>query len=114
MRPQRPADSSAWLHPILEALDAFLVCAVHAAEDRAAGFDAVADDAAAAVLTHRRERVDRALEAVERVRLVSGGDLKGLVVLVAADGAGGHDTLQTAVVCNTGARHGAPGVIQIG
>src|SRR5690348_553799 len=55
--------------------------AVHHA---AAGLDAVADDLAAAVIAHRRDRMNRALEAVERPRPAVRGNLEGLVVVVAA------------------------------
>src|SRR6185295_12663816 len=39
---------------------------------------------------HRRERVDRALEAVERVGFSGDHDLEALVVVVTADFAAGH------------------------
>src|SRR5437764_1355733 len=42
--------------------------AVRATEHRSAGLEAVADDPAAAMFAFRRQRVDRALEAVEIVR----------------------------------------------
>src|SRR5438105_4687245 len=65
--------------------------AVRAAVHRAVGFHAVAEDAAAAVAAERRELLDRALEAVERVRVAAGdADGEGLVVTVAADFAGAH------------------------
>jgi len=69
---------------------AHLPGAVGAAEHRSVGFDAVTDDRASAVLTARRQGMDRALERVERVLLASGHDLERLVVLVSADLAGRH------------------------
>src|SRR5918997_4502603 len=66
-------------------LGALLGGAVRAAEQAAVGLDAVADHADAAVLAGRRQRVDRALEAVEGVRGARRGHLDGLVVVVAAD-----------------------------
>ena len=51
----------------------------------------MADDADAAVIAGRRERVDGAFEAVKRMRLAILHDLKRLVVVVAASFALGHD-----------------------
>src|SRR5687768_16785484 len=66
--------------------------AVLAAKHLAAGFDAVADDAALAVRAGRGELLDRALEAVERMRAVAGeGRRESLVVAVAANFASAHD-----------------------
>ena len=53
--------------------DARLVRAVGAAVERVVGLDAVPDDLAAAMITDRREFVDRALEAIERVPLPGDG-----------------------------------------
>jgi hypothetical protein len=79
------------LDPVGEAGDARFLGAVGAAEDPAVRLDAVADDLATAVAARRRERVDRALEAVEGVRgTVGGGHLKRLVVLVSAHLTGRH------------------------
>ena len=58
--------------------------AVRAAIQRARRFDAVSDDAAVAVIANWRERVDRAFEAVEDVRLAGDDDFEALVVFVAA------------------------------
>src|SRR4051794_2390003 len=57
-----------------------MVAAVHLA----AGFDAVADDVAIAVMAFRRQRVDRALETVERVTFTLRDDLERFFVVVAA------------------------------
>ena len=46
--------------------------------------NAVADDPAAALLAGRRQRMDRALEAVKDVSSVAAQQLEGLVVVVAA------------------------------
>ena len=62
-----------------------LVRAVRAAEGPPLGLGAVPDHAAPAVGAARRERLDRALEAVEHVALPGGLDLERLVVLVPAD-----------------------------
>src|SRR5262245_52461021 len=64
--------------------------AVDAAEDRVVLFDSVPDHAAAAMIADRRECMDSALEAVERVRASVDLDLERLVVLVAAGFALGH------------------------
>src|SRR5829696_1769520 len=62
-----------------------LGCAVRAAIHRAAGFEAVPDDRAAAVLAAWRDRVDRALERVVCVSLAArDGDPHRLVVVVTA------------------------------
>ena len=53
-------------------------------------FDAVRDDAAAAVCARGRELVDRAFERVERPAAVRHGDGERLVVVVAAGIALGH------------------------
>ena len=45
-------------------------CTVDAAEDLSVCFDTVADDAAIAVPTNRRQRVDCAFEAIEGMTLV--------------------------------------------
>src|SRR5262245_41313317 len=70
---------------IPELLHAGDLGAMGAAEDAALLLQAVADDAAAAVGAHRREGLDGALEAVERVRGASHRHLEGLVVVVSAD-----------------------------
>src|SRR5207244_2101390 len=77
---------------IPELLRAGGVSAVGAAIDAPFLLHAVADDAAIAVGASRREGLDGALEAVERVRGASHRDLKGLVVLVSAHltASGGH------------------------
>src|SRR5262249_15514193 len=66
------------------------VRAVRATIEGAVGLHAVADDLAAAVLTHGRELLDGALETVERVRLSGGHHLKRHLVVVAAHFAYGH------------------------
>src|SRR5437763_741516 len=68
-----------------------MASAVRAAVHRAARFDAVAEDAAAAMPARWRELLDRALEAVEGVRGAAGdAHGEGLVVTVATDFAGAH------------------------
>src|SRR3954471_22357193 len=57
---------------------------VRAAVHRSAGLMAVTDDRAAAVITARRDRVDRTLEGIEHVRLAAERDLHRVLVLVAA------------------------------
>jgi hypothetical protein len=56
----------------------------------ALGLDAVADDPAATVLASGRQGVNGALEAVEVVGSALGHNLKGLVVLIAANFALSH------------------------
>jgi hypothetical protein len=63
---------------------------VDTTEDFSVGFDAVAHDTATAVRTNRRQRVDRALEAVESVTLSAHDDFKRLVIFVLANFACRH------------------------
>ena len=78
---------------ILHFADACLLGAVGAAVEGFVGLDAVADDLAATVRADRRQLVDRALEAIERVGHAGGHDLKGQMVVVAAHLAFGHGML---------------------
>lgn len=55
-----------------------------------ADLNAVADDAAIAVLANRREHVDRAFEGVERVRLAVDDDVEGAFVGISAVFTGFH------------------------
>jgi hypothetical protein len=57
---------------------------------RAFGLDSVAYDLAATVLAHRGELMNGTLEAVECMRLSSGDDLEGEIVVVAADLTSSH------------------------
>ena len=59
--------------------------AVDATENLYVRFDAVSDDAAVAMRANRRERVDRALEAIEGVVLPADDYFKGLVISVLAN-----------------------------
>ena len=59
-------------------------------EDFSVRFDAVSDDTAVAVGANRRQRVDRALEAVESVTLSAHDDFKRLVIFVLANFACSH------------------------
>jgi len=61
-----------------------------AAKDLSIGFHAVADHPALAVRANRRERVDCALKAVERVMLASDDYLKRFVIIVLANLACSH------------------------
>ena len=70
--------------PVDEALNALVLGAVDAAEDRVAMLHAVADDADATMRADRRERGNRAFERVEHERAAAHGDLEALVVTVAA------------------------------
>src|SRR5262249_42827030 len=65
--------------------------AMLAAEEGAVLLEPVADDPDAAVLAGRRQRMDRAFEAVEGVGGTVHADLKCLVVVVSAGFASGHD-----------------------
>jgi hypothetical protein len=78
------------LSPVAEFGNAFLLRAVSTAEDPAVRLDSVSDHTAATVSADRRERVNRTLEAVERVRVACAHDLERLVVVVTAYLADGH------------------------
>lgn len=69
---------------IVRAFDAGVAGAVGAAEELVVGFDAVADDPAAAVVADRGELMNRALEAVKGVAGTRRHDLERQVVIVAA------------------------------
>src|SRR5438067_4511097 len=78
--------------PIAKPFHALLLGAVLAAEEGALLLEPMPDDADAAMGAGRRQRVDRALEAVESVSDAVLGDLKRLVVIVAAGFTSLHDT----------------------
>ena len=61
-----------------------------AAEDLSVGFNTVPDNPAVTVRTDRRQCVDRALEAVERVVLPANDYFKRLVIVVFANFAFSH------------------------
>jgi len=65
--------------------------AMGAAEHTTIRFDAMSDDAAAAVITFWRQRVNRAFKAVERVRLAVHYDMERLVVFISTHFALCHD-----------------------
>src|SRR5262249_28038094 len=79
--------------PIAQTGDANGLRAMLAAEECAVLLEAVPDDADAAVLAGRRQRMDRALEAVEGVGGAVHGHLKRLVVVVSTSFTSGHDNL---------------------
>jgi hypothetical protein len=63
---------------------------MHAAKYSASLLRAMPDDAALAMWTSGRERVDRAFEAVEYVTFSAGDYLKRLVILIFANFAFSH------------------------
>ena len=78
------------LDPVFGFFDAGFVGAVGTAEHLAAGFDAVAENAAAAVRADGGKLLDGAFEAVEGVGFSREDDFERFVVVVAAGFAGGH------------------------
>jgi hypothetical protein len=64
--------------------------AVRAAVEVVPHLNAVTDDPAVAVLTNRREHVDRAFEGIESVGLAVEDDVKGAFVGISAVVAGFH------------------------
>src|SRR5581483_9519835 len=83
--------------------------AVRTAEERAIRLHAMTDDPTSAVVAGGRERVDRALEAVEHVPLALGDDLNRLVVVVPAHLAFGHDCSPLRLPMRVYARRHGPG-----
>ena len=73
------------IYTIADADDSTHLGAMAAAVDLAIRLDAVSDDATIAVIAFGRERVNRALETVERVVFTIGDDLEGFVVIIAAN-----------------------------
>jgi len=63
-----------------------------ATEDLSIGFHAVPDDPALAVGTDRRQRMDRTLEAIERVMLPANNHLERSVIFILANFACSHTT----------------------
>jgi len=61
-----------------------------AAEDLSVCFNAVSDNPAVAMRANRRQRVDRALEAIEGVMLPANDDFKRLVIFIFANFACSH------------------------
>lgn len=72
------------VRPVFEAGDPFVLCAMGTAKHCAAGFMAVADNAAAAVGATRGERMNGALETIEIVRNAVGHDFQRFVILISA------------------------------
>ncbi len=79
------------LSPVFQTAHTALAGAVDAAEHFAFGFDAVADNLASAVRAGWRDHVNRAFEAVERLCLSLGRDLKRFIVIISAHVAFSHN-----------------------
>jgi hypothetical protein len=86
--------------PVAQADDAGHLGAMLTAEERAVLLEPVADDADAAILAGRRQRMDRAFEAVEGMGGAVHAHLERLVVVVAAGFTSGHGDLASA--CRVG------------
>src|SRR5262245_36786244 len=92
-RAGRPCAGTALSHAVAQLAHALGLGTMSAAEDRAFLLDAVADHMRAAVRARRRQRLDGAFEAVERMACAVQGNLKGLVVVVPAGLASSHGVL---------------------
>ena len=68
---------------------------MNAAEDLSVGFNAVSHDSAVTVRTNRSKRVNRALEAIERVVLPGDDNFKRLVIVVFANFAFSHTQISS-------------------
>ena len=86
-------------HSVVEPSHTGVCCTIRATVHRAVRLGPMPDDAAAAVSTRWRQRMNRAFETVERVRASSETHLKCLVVVIAADFASCHRVLQSLVLC---------------
>jgi RNase P/RNase MRP subunit POP5 len=86
---------------VAQARHAGLLGAMLAAEEGPLLLQSVADDADAAILACRRQRMNGAFEAVEGVSGVTHRHLKGLVVIVSAGFTSGHDDLAPVVLTPT-------------
>jgi hypothetical protein len=75
---------------ICQPSDTGLLGAVRAAIDLVLSFDAVTDDAAAAMCTSGRHCLDRALETVERHASITLSNDDGFIIVIATDIAFGH------------------------
>jgi hypothetical protein len=73
--------------------DPFLSRAVGTAVKGSLGLDTMANDLALAVLAHWGKLVNRTLKAVERMGVAGSDDLKGQIVIVAADLTSSHGAL---------------------
>lgn len=73
------------LSAILQLRRARRAGAVDAAKDASIRFNTVTDDTAVAVRANRRQRVDRALEAIEGVTFSANDNFKRLVIVVLAN-----------------------------
>jgi hypothetical protein len=69
---------------------------VDATENLSVRFDAVSDYPAVAVRANRRQRVDRALEAIEGVVLAGNDHFKRLVIVIPANFAFSHISVSRA------------------
>ena len=91
------------LCPVLHGGHPFLTRTMGAAVHGPARLDAVAEDAAAAVFTRRGQCLDSTLEAIKGVRPPRYGDVKGFIVIIAANLAPCHGpllSLTVAMVCS--------------
>jgi hypothetical protein len=79
--------------------------AVSATEKAASHLNAVADDAALAMLANGSDRLDRTFEAVESVPRAGSNDFKALVVIVSANFALCHGNLHRTLKQDSQRRH---------
>ncbi|MCK1713077.1 MULTISPECIES: hypothetical protein [unclassified Bradyrhizobium] len=84
-RPWRGLDS------ITQAFDTLALGAMLATEKGTRLLQAVSDDTDSTMIAGRRERVNGAFEAIERMRFAVHRDLKGLVIIIAAGFTCRHD-----------------------
>ena len=91
-------------YPVFQALHTLVLGATGAAEDFTVGFDAVADYPAIAMRANRRHGVDCTFETVKCHCLSALCNLKGLIVIVAADITLGHQKLHHQSYRNTTAK----------
>lgn len=81
-----------------------MTCTVRTAIEFAGCFDAVADDAALAMVALRSHGMYRTFKTVEGAALVAPLDRKRLVVVIAANGADCHDEISSEKLMSTGSQ----------
>jgi hypothetical protein len=82
--------NNAFLNSIPQTFDAFASCAMLATKESTCFLQAMSDDPDSAMTTGWCEHVDGAFETIEGMRVSVHGDLKSLVVLIAAGFTGCH------------------------
>jgi len=92
-------DHAACSYSVTQAAHAFDLSAMLAAEECAFLFQPVANDMNTTIVAGRSQRMDRALKAIEGMGRAVHGHLKGLIIVISAGFASGHDCLHSVRKC---------------